>query len=109
MSSRQTKFRGTSRWLCIVFLAATIAGSLWGIPSAQAAILDTVSGASHAYGLRQLTTAYAGPLVRIQRTDGGQADVSADSQGNSSPSSPITVTSGSSTSTVLSAFVTGTN
>ncbi|MDB5238684.1 MAG: fibronectin type protein [Candidatus Parcubacteria bacterium] len=68
-----------------------------------------VSRARHAYGLRTLVSGYSGFLVRIRRTDGAQADVSADASGSFSTTSPITIVSGGSGETALNAFITSTN
>ncbi|HEY5591322.1 MAG TPA: peptidoglycan-binding protein [Paludibacter sp.] len=86
-----------------------ISGFFMFSEQAQASITDTVSGAIDAYGLRTLKSSYSGPLVRVIRTDGGEADVFADTQGNFSLTSPVTIVSGSSTATTLSDFITSTN
>ena len=72
-------------------------------------ILDNVAGANNAYGLRLLKSSYTGPLVRIRRTDGGEADVSPDGSGNFSGTSPVTIISGGSGATTLSGFIASTN
>ena len=89
---------GTSSDLTFATLACPTAKTVLG-----------VSGGIGAYGLRQLVSTYTGPLVRIRRTDGGEADVSPDESGNFSGTSPVTVISGGSGASTLSGFIASTN
>ncbi|MES2623392.1 MAG: peptidoglycan-binding protein [Patescibacteria group bacterium] len=92
--------------ILIGIFAITLCGIFY--KPTDAAVTDTVSGATHAYSLRKVKASYTNPLVRIRRTGNDQADVYPDAQGNFSSSSPITVVSGTATSTILSQFATST-
>ncbi len=99
------------RFRHFLFLSVLLVGVLFinNTQVAHAAITDTVSGATNGYSLRLVKASYNGALVKIRRTDGGEANVFPDTSGNFSLSSPVTVLSGSSTATTLSAFVSGTD
>lgn len=78
------------------------------MPKAQPLLLDTYTGATAAYSLRKLRTAYTGYALIARRTVSATTvacGVSFDSNNAISLDSPITVTFGSSSATNLGEFV----
>ena len=76
------------------------------VPAAVAPPLDTYTGASAAYSIRLLRTAYTGPIMRVRRaSDNVEADVGFDSNNEFGLTSPISNTSDAQSYTDFGDFV----
>ena len=76
------------------------------VPAGVAPPLDTYTGASAAYSIRLLRTAYTGPIMRVRRTsDNVEADVGFDSNNEFGLTSPISNTSDAQSYTDFADFV----